>query len=66
MIRRYFPKGTDFSLVTEKELQNPLYKINHLPRKILNGKTAHEVFYGINKKLIPAKQRKILNCAFRT
>lgn len=66
MIRRYFPKGTDFSLVTEKELQNALYKINHLPRKILNGKTAHEVFYGINKKLIPAKQRKILNCAFRT
>lgn len=66
MIRRYFPKGTDFSLVTEKELQQALYKINHLPRKIHNGKTAHEVFYGINKKLIPAKQRKILNCAFRT
>lgn len=66
MIRRYFPKGTDFSLVTEGELQLALYKINHLPRKIHNGKTAHEIFYGINKKLIPAKQRKILICAFRT
>lgn len=66
MIRRYFPKGTDFSLVTEDELQLALYKINHLPRKIHNGKTAHEIFYGINKKLIPAKQRKILICAFRT
>ena len=33
MIRRYFPKGTDFSLVTEDELQLALYKINHLPRK---------------------------------
>jgi IS30 family transposase len=66
MIRRYFPKGTDFSLVTEEELQLALYKINHLPRKIHNGKTAHEIFYGINKKLIPAKQRKILICAFRT
>lgn len=66
MIRRYFPKGTDFTLVTEKELQLVLHKINHLPRKIHNGKTAHEVFHGINKKLIPAKQRKILICAFRT
>ena len=66
MIRRYFPKGTDFSLVTEEELQLALYKINHLPRKIHNGKTAHEIFYGINKKLIPAKQRTILICAFRT
>jgi IS30 family transposase len=66
MIRRYFPKGTNFSLVTEGELQLALYKINHLPRKIHNGKTAHEIFYGINKKLIPAKQRKILICAFRT
>ena len=66
MIRRYFPKGTDFSLITEEELQLALYKINHLPRKIHNGKTAHEIFYGINKKLTPAKQRKILICAFRT
>ena len=66
MIRRYFPKGTDFSLVPEDQLQLALYKINHLPRKIHNGKTAHEIFYGINKKLIPAKQRKILICAFRT
>ena len=66
MLRRHFPKGTDFSLVTEKELEKVLYKINHLPRKIHNGKTAHEIFYGINKKLITAKQRKILRCAFRT
>ena len=66
MIRRYFPKGTDFAMITEAELQRALYLINHLPRKIHNGRTAHEVYYGINKKLIPAKQRKILGFAFRT
>jgi IS30 family transposase len=66
IMRRYFPKGTDFSLVTENELQLVLYKINHLTRKIHNGKTAHEIFYGINKKLISAKQRKILICTFHT
>lgn len=66
MIRRYFPKGTDFATITEKELQLALYKINHLPRKIHNGKTAHEVYYGNNKTLIPKKQRNIIASAFRT
>lgn len=66
MIRRYFPKGTDFNDVTENQLQQALYKINHLPRKIHGGKTAHEVYYGINKKLIPARQRKIITFAFRS
>lgn len=65
MIRRYFPKGIDFALITEHELQVAIYKINHLPRKIHNGKTAHEVYYGINKKLIPSKTRKSLVFAFR-
>ena len=66
MIRRFFPKGTDFALVTEKELQAAISKINHLPRKIHNGKTAHEVYYGISRSLIPAKRRKSLIFAFRT
>jgi transposase, IS30 family len=66
MIRRYFPKGTDFATITENELQLAIHKINHLPRKIHNGKTAHEVYYGINKKLIPKKQRNIIAGAFRT
>lgn len=65
MIRRYFPKGIDFALITEHELQVAIYKINHLPRKIHKGKTAHEVYYGINKKLIPSKTRKDLVFAFR-
>ena len=66
LIRRHFPKGTDFANITDKELQIALYKINHLPRKIHNGKTAHEVYYGISKKLIPKKQRNIIVNAFRT
>jgi transposase, IS30 family len=65
IIRRFFPKGTDFSNVTEKELEQVIYLINNLPRKIHCGKTAHEVYYGINKKLISAKCRKIMVCAFR-
>lgn len=66
MIRRYFPKGTDFETITEEELQKAIWKINHLPRKIFQGLSAHEVYYGIKKTMIRAKYRKIIHFAFRT
>lgn len=66
MIRRYFPKGTDFATISENDLQNAIYKINHLPRKIHQGRTSHEVYYGIKKRLIPSRQRKQIVFAFRT
>ena len=43
MIRRYFPKGTDFAKVKEKDLQQALDLINNKPRKILGYMTAREV-----------------------
>ena len=66
MIRRYFPKGTDFTKVTPDRLQQVMNNINNLPRKIHKGKTAHEVYYGVNKKVFKAKHRKTLISAFRT
>lgn len=44
LIRRFFPKGTDFNKVREKDLQQVNRMINNLPRKILGWKTATEVF----------------------
>ena len=44
MIRRYFPKKTDFSTITNEQLQEVVMKINQRPRKILNYQTAEEVF----------------------
>ena len=44
LIRRYFPKKTDFSSITNEQLQNVVNKINRRPRKILNYQTAEEVF----------------------
>ena len=44
MIRRYFPKGTNFSLVSEEELQRVVFIINNRPRKILWWKTSQQVF----------------------
>jgi transposase, IS30 family len=35
MIRRFFPKGTDFSLISEEQIQNVVDYLNNRPRKIL-------------------------------
>lgn len=66
LIRRYFPKITDFRYVSEKGLQFVIHQINHLPKKIHGGKTSHELYYDINKKLISAKQINIITCSFYT
>lgn len=47
LIRQYFPKGMDFSTITEQQLQQVMDKLNHRPRKTLDVKTPHEVFFNI-------------------
>ena len=43
MIRRFFPKKTDFSLISQEEIDQIVSIINNKPRKILNYSTALEV-----------------------
>ena len=40
MIRRYFPKGTDFRTVTQREVDRVVSIINNKPRKILGYRSA--------------------------
>ena len=51
LIRQYFPKKMDFSNITQKQLNTVMKKLNHRPRKTLNSKTPHEVFFNINVAL---------------
>lgn len=39
MLRRFFPKGCDFSKVTDKEVEEAVDWMNNYPRKIHNGLT---------------------------
>ncbi len=48
LIRRYFPKGTNFLKVTESELEKVVSLINHRPRKCLKYRTPWEVFNSIS------------------
>jgi len=44
LIRQYFPKGTDFSQISEEEIKKVQRKLNDRPRKVLNFYKPHEVF----------------------
>lgn len=43
LIRRYLPKGTDFNLISEKQLMVIQEKLNNRPRKIIGFKTPKEI-----------------------
>jgi len=44
LIRRFLPKKTDLSLVSEREIRVIEYLLNSRPRKLLNWKTPAQVF----------------------
>ena len=45
LVRRFFPKGTDFRTVTDKEIRKVEYLLNTRPRKRLGWRTPYHVFY---------------------
>ncbi|AZZ98094.1 IS30 family transposase [Pseudoalteromonas sp. R3] len=44
LIRRYLPKGTDFSTVTNKQIQEIEHNLNSRPRRCLDYKTPFEIY----------------------
>ena len=53
MLRRYFPKKTDFNLISQEEIDYAVRLINEKPRKCLGYRSAYEVALenGIIKKI---------------
>lgn len=45
LLRQFFPKGTDFTKVTDEELDKAVALINNRPRKCLNYRTPNEVLW---------------------
>jgi transposase, IS30 family len=48
LIRQYFPKNCDFTMITEKQIKYVMDKLNNRPRKCLGIKTPNQVFFGID------------------
>lgn len=47
LLRQYFPKCTNLRRVSQCDVDDALYRLNHRPRKCLNYRTPHEVFMGL-------------------
>jgi transposase, IS30 family len=47
LIRQFFPKGTDFSTVSRREIKHIQTLLNGRPRKVLNWRTPSEVFHNV-------------------
>jgi len=52
LIRQYFPKGTDFAKVTDKQIAHVLDRLNNRPRMTRRGKTPNEMLLGIKRDLL--------------
>lgn len=52
LLRQYFPKKTNFLKVSQHEVDDAVYLLNHRPRKCLGYRTPHEVFYNLKTQPI--------------
>ena len=51
LVRRYFPKSTDFNLITDEEVKEVENLLNNRPRKVLGYKTPIEAFAESTRKI---------------
>jgi len=47
MIRQFFPKGTDFSKISRREVKHVQHLLNGRPRKVLDWATPYEIFHSL-------------------
>ena len=45
LIIQYVTKGSSFEKITDKEVEDVMYKLNHRPRKTLDFKTPYSIFF---------------------
>src|SRR5512147_995675 len=54
LLRRYFPKRTDFRYVTQEQLNDVVHRLNNTPRKVFQYHTPGEVFSERLSQLVEA------------
>lgn len=52
LLRQYFPKKMNLLKVSQHQVNDAVYLLNHRPRKCLGYRTPHEVFYGLKMQPI--------------
>lgn len=54
LIRQYFPKGTDFTTVTDRQIKHVMNRLNNRPRKTCGCCSLNELFTGQRVDLLAA------------
>lgn len=54
LIRQYFPKGTDFNLVSDEAIHYVMDRLNNRPRKTRDYRSPNELFKGLRVDLLAA------------
>lgn len=54
LIRQYFPKGTDFNLVSDEQIARVMDRLNNRPRKTRGCRSPNELFMGQRVDLLAA------------
>jgi len=52
LIRRYFPKGTNFETITRQQIYDVQERLNNRPRKVLEYKTPSEVWTELTGRVV--------------
>lgn len=52
LLRQYFPKGTDFTSFSDRDVQRSVEQINHRPRKRLEYRSPYEVIKNVGMEYI--------------
>lgn len=47
LVRQYFPKGCDFTAITDMAVDQVMERLNHRPRKTLGYQTPNQVFFNL-------------------
>jgi IS30 family transposase len=47
LVRQYCPKKSDFAPLSQHDIQKIADQLNHRPRKVLDYRTPHEVFFDL-------------------
>jgi len=50
LVRQYFPKGMELVDIEEDDVLRAVDRLNHRPRKVLGGRSPHEVLFGVEMR----------------
>ena len=52
LLRQFFPKTMSFANLVQIDVDDAAYRLNHRPRKCLQYRTPHEVFYNLQRQTL--------------